>query len=138
MRFESVSPYLYYGEHAGEALDWLARVFEFGESTRYVDDQGRVQEGHIMVGDTPVMICGASPEPGHGQGLLLVVTLDDVDAHHVHTTAAGVDADPPEDKPYGPRAYGVTDPWGYQWMFWQEVHGYTEDGKENALHEVKV
>lgn len=36
---------------AKEALDWLARVFGFGPSTRYVDDAGVVHEGHIMVGD---------------------------------------------------------------------------------------
>jgi uncharacterized glyoxalase superfamily protein PhnB len=135
--FSAVSPYLYYGDHAKEALDWLARVFGFGPSTRYVDDAGVVHEGHIMVGDTPVMVCGASPAEGHGQGMLLIVHLDDVDAHYRRTVAAGVDASPPEDKTYGPRAYSVTDPWGYRWAFWQHVRDYVEDGV-NTLHEIEV
>jgi uncharacterized glyoxalase superfamily protein PhnB len=136
-RFSAVSPYLYYGDHAKEALDWLARVFGFGPSTRYVDDAGVVHEGHIMVGDTPVMVCGASPAEAHGQGMLLIVHLDDVDAHYRRTVAAGVDASPPEDKPYGPRAYSVTDPWGYTWAFWEHVSDYVEGGV-NTLHEIEV
>jgi len=136
-RFSAVSPYLYYGNQAKEALDWLARVFGFGPSTRYVDDAGVVHEGHIMVGDTPVMVCGASPAEAHGQGMLLIVHLDDVDAHYRRTVAAGVDASPPEDKPYGPRAYSVTDPWGYTWAFWEHVSDYVEGGV-NTLHEIEV
>ena len=53
-------------------------------------------------------------------------------AHH-----AGVDASPPEDKPYGPRAYSVTDPWGYRWAFWQHVRDYVEDDVK-TLHEIEV
>lgn len=135
-RFATVSPYLYYGEHAADALDWLARVFGFGPSTRYVDDAGAVHEGHIMVGDTPVMVSSGSPDAGHGQGLLLIVRLDDVDAHHHSTVAAGVTADPPVDKSYGPRVYDVTDPWGYRWSFWQD--GPYVEGGANTLREITV
>ena len=45
-----------------------------------------------MVGDTPVMVSNGSPDDGHGQGLLLIVHVDDVDAHHRATLAAGVAA----------------------------------------------
>ena len=112
-----MSPYLYYGEHTADALDWLARVFGFGPSTRYVDDAGAVHEGHIMVGDTPVMVSSGSPDAGHGQGLLLIVRVDDVDAHHRSTLAAGVARRPAGRQALRSRAYDVTDPWGYRWSF---------------------
>jgi uncharacterized glyoxalase superfamily protein PhnB len=68
---------------------------------------------------------------------LLIVHLDDIDAHYQCPAVAGVDASPPEDKPYGPRAYSVTDPWGYRWAFWQHVRDDVEDDV-NTLHEIQV
>ena len=72
-----------------------------------------------------------------GRGYLLIVHLDDIDAHYQCPVVAGVDASPPEDKPYGPRAYSVTDPWGYRWAFWQHVRDDVEDDV-NTLHEIQV
>jgi len=123
---EGVSPYLYY-EDAGAALDWLARVFGFGPSTRYVDAEGTVREAEIAAGASTIMVSGGrAPGPDDGRGLLLIVHLDDVDAHHARTVAAGVEAAPPVDKPYGPRAYDITDPWGYRWTFWQPVIAWSD------------
>ena len=130
-----VSPYLYYAD-AGAALDWLARVFGFGESVRYLDGDGTVREAEIAVGDTRVMMTGQAPGPDDGPGQLLIVHLDDVDAHYACTVAAGVEAEPPKDESYGPRTYHVTDPWGYKWYFWQQVRPYTES--EGGLKEVRV
>jgi uncharacterized glyoxalase superfamily protein PhnB len=114
-----LSPYLYYAD-AGAALDWLARVLGFGESVRYVDPDGVVQEGEIQVGAARLMVSGRAPGPSEGAGLMLIVDVADVDAHHARTVAAGVAADPPVDQPYGPRTYQVDDPWGYHWVMWQE------------------
>jgi uncharacterized glyoxalase superfamily protein PhnB len=114
-----LSPYLYYDD-AGAALDWLARVLGFGTSVRYVDGEGVVQEGEIEVGATRLMVSGRAPGPDEGAGLLLVVHVADVDAHHAATVAAGVAADPPVQQPYGPRTYDVRDPWGYRWVLWEE------------------
>ena len=113
-----VTPYLYYAD-AGAALDWLARVFGFVEEVRYVDAEGAVRESQMRVGGTTIQLCGHAPEPGHGEGLLLIVHVDDVDAVHTRVRAAGVDAAAPEQKPYGVRSFTVTDPWGYRWDFWQ-------------------
>jgi uncharacterized glyoxalase superfamily protein PhnB/uncharacterized protein YndB with AHSA1/START domain len=130
-----VSPYLYYPD-AGAALDWLARVFGFRETARYVDDDGVVRESEMQVGDTTIQLSGGhAPGTGHGQGLLLIVHLDDVDAQHARVAAAGVEAPDPEQKPYGPRTFTVTDPWGYHWDFWQPVHDYVEG--PGGLHEIR-
>lgn len=39
VRFGEAEPYLFY-EEAGEALEWLTRVFGFRERVRYVDEDG--------------------------------------------------------------------------------------------------
>jgi uncharacterized glyoxalase superfamily protein PhnB len=131
---EGVTPYLYYAD-AGAGLDWLARVFGFEETARYVDDEGVVHESEMRVGASTIQLCGRAPDPDQGSGLLLIVHVDDVDAMHARVVAAGVDAAPPEQKPYGPRTFTVTDPWGYHWDFWQPVQAY-EQG-EGGLREVR-
>jgi uncharacterized glyoxalase superfamily protein PhnB len=63
--------------------------------------------------------------------------VDDVDAHHARVTSAGVDVTPPEDKPYGVRMFGVTDPDGYEWGFMQPTgKGYEQS--EGGLTEVRA
>jgi uncharacterized glyoxalase superfamily protein PhnB len=54
---------------------------------------------------------------------------------HARVLAAGVDAPPPEQQPYGPRTFTVTDPWGYHWDFWQPVHA--DEQGEGRLREVR-
>jgi uncharacterized glyoxalase superfamily protein PhnB len=115
--FLNISPYLYYDD-AGAALEWLGRVFGFGNTRRYLVD-GRVEEAEIEVGPVTVMLSGRAPGPQNGPGALLIVHVDDVEEQYQRVRAAGVDADPPEDKSYGPRTFHVIDPWGYTWSFWQ-------------------
>lgn len=131
VRFSRVDSYLYY-EDAGEALEWLASMFGFRERVRYADEGGAVQEAEMTVGDTTVHVGGAGTGYWERNGTtgpvghMLIVHVDDVDAHHAHATAVGVHADPPEDKPYGVRVYSVTDPGGHSWSFWQHLRDEVE------------
>lgn len=125
MSYLAISPYLYY-EDAAAALSWLARTFGFTELVRFQDGDGVVREAELAAGETVIQVCGYAgywAERGTtgpvGQELILYV--DDVDAHWTRTTGAGVPASPPEDKPYGVRAYAVTDPGGHRWSFWQRL-----------------
>ncbi|MEE3922472.1 VOC family protein [Micromonospora sp. BRA006-A] len=86
-----------------------------------------VREAELHAGDTLIMLHGADPgywakqsAPGP-VGHMCIVYVEDVDAHHKATVAAGVDAPEPEDQPYGARIYIVTDPGGHQWTFWQHL-----------------
>jgi uncharacterized glyoxalase superfamily protein PhnB len=133
---QGLTPYLYYAD-AGAALDWLSRVFGFEEVVRYVDDDGVVRESEMRVGGTTVQLSGGhEPGSGHGEGLWIIVHVDDVDAQHARVVAAGVDAPEPEQKPYGPRTFTVTDPWGYHWDFWQPVHDYVQG--PGGLREIRA
>lgn len=131
VRFGEVAPYLYY-EDAGEALEWLARVFGFRERVRYVDEDGVVQEAEMSVGDATIHVGGAGTGYWERNGTtgpvghLVIVHVDDVDAHHARAIATGAHADPPEDKPYGARVYNVTDPGGHSWSFWQRLRDEVE------------
>jgi uncharacterized glyoxalase superfamily protein PhnB len=120
VQIKGASPYLYYPD-AAVALEWLSRVLGFREVVRYVDEQGSVQEAEIAAGDTLIMLAGSrKAADGEGRGLLLIVHVDDVRAQFQRVKAAGVDADPPQEKPWGPITFNVRDPWGYQWDFWQK------------------
>ena len=49
----------------------------------------------MQVGGTTIQLCGHAPGEGHGQGLLLIVHVDDVDAMR-QVLAAGIEAPAPE------------------------------------------
>lgn len=137
VKFGGITPYMHY-EDAAAILDWLARVFRFEETSRYVDGDGRVREAGMLVGDAQLWVSGRDPGYWEGKGRgpeqLTLIWVDDVDAHHARVKAAGVDAPPPEDKPYGVRAYNVTDPEGYEWGFMQP----TGKAYEGRLTEVRA
>ena len=135
VKIKGASPYLYYPD-AAAALEWLSRVFGLREVVRYVDDQGRVQEAEIAAGDMIIMLAGGrEAEPGEGKGLLLIVHVEEVQTQHSRVTAAGVQAEEPQEKPWGPITFSVRDPWGYQWDFWQEGKPFQQG--TGGLREVK-
>jgi uncharacterized glyoxalase superfamily protein PhnB len=140
VKFGGITPYLHY-EDAATSLDWLTRVFGFEEVSRYVDDGGRVREAEMRVGDQQLWLSGRDPgywnEKGRGPEQLILIWVDDVDAQYERVKSAGVAATPPEDKPYGVRSFGVTDPDGYEWGFMQPTgKGYEQS--EGGLTEVRA
>jgi len=138
-RFGGLTPYLHY-EDADAMTDWLARVFGFQERARYVDDQATARQVEMLVGDTELWLAGHGPGywPAHGGGpdQLILVWVDDVDAHHAHVRSAGVEADPPEDKTYGVRTYTVRDPEGYEWGFMARTSAGYQKTEVGGLTEV--
>jgi uncharacterized glyoxalase superfamily protein PhnB len=113
--FQSLTPYLRYPD-GDEAVHWLSRVFGFGPASAVRDDSGRWYEGDLAVGDHGVAIGGGASVPSGGY---VIIGVPDADEMYRRVRAAGVEADEPEDKPYGPRTVAVTDPWGVTWDFWQ-------------------
>jgi uncharacterized glyoxalase superfamily protein PhnB len=140
MKFGGITPCLHY-EDAAASLEWLARVFGFEEISRYVDGDGRVREAEMHVGDARIWISGREPgywqKKGRGPEQLILIWVDDVDAHYERVRAAGFDVKPPEDKPYGVRSYGVTDPEGYEWGFMQPT-GKAYEQTPGGLTEVRA
>jgi uncharacterized glyoxalase superfamily protein PhnB len=116
--FTSLSPYLRYPD-GDAAAEWLTRVLGFGPARSVRGSDGGWAEGGVLVGPAHVDICGGHERAGKGAGALLIIGVSDVDAQYERIRAAGVEIDPPRDEDYGPRTCHVTDPWGYEWYFWQ-------------------
>jgi uncharacterized glyoxalase superfamily protein PhnB len=125
--FTSISPYLRYPD-GDAAAEWLTRVLGFGPVQVKRDHDGQWAEGEIAVGPLRIDISGRTePGAGNGGGALLIIGVADVDAQYQRIRDAGEPIDPPRDEFYGPRTCHVTDPWGYQWYFWQGEAAYPPD-----------
>ncbi|HKZ38317.1 MAG TPA: hypothetical protein VJ184_11740, partial [Chryseolinea sp.] len=55
---QTIIPMLAY-ENGVEALEWLCRVFQFKEKTRWLDEKGKLTHGEIVMDENMVML--ASP-----------------------------------------------------------------------------
>lgn len=98
----------------------------FEETWSATDDQGRLTRSHVQFGDTVLLLDkpGAhgvlSPAEAGGLTHLIVIQVDDLDAHHQRAVAGGatVRAEP-ADRPWG-RDYELADPEGYVFSFFEE------------------
>jgi uncharacterized glyoxalase superfamily protein PhnB len=121
------SPYVL-NEDAEAALEWLARVFGFAEGVRYLDAERVLRAAEMYAGDTLIHLDGVDPGYWEGQGVggpvgqLVIVYVNDVDAHHERAVSAGIAPPEPEDMFYGARTYTSEDPGGITWTFWQHLH----------------
>ena len=86
---------------------------------------GRILNAEMQVGDTELWLDAGPPRFFDADGKparpWIGVWVDDVDAMHRRVTDAGVEADAPEDKPYGVRMLNVTDPEGNSWGFMRRI-----------------
>jgi PhnB protein len=112
-------PYLFYDDVV-PMLEWYSRVFGWQELQRWEED-GKVANAEMAIGDTELWLDGGVGRSRMPESPWVGVWVDDPDAMYEQVRAAGVAADPPEDKPYGVRMLTVTDPVGYQWGFMRRI-----------------
>ncbi|WP_084142494.1 MerR family transcriptional regulator [Cellulomonas cellasea] len=107
----------------------LVDVFGLAPGPLHRDDDGTVVHGEVRTADGIVMLHRVAPEwrlaspatLGAATGML-VVTVQDVDAHHAAVVARGGTVTyPPTDQPYGVREYGALGPEGEPWSFWSPL-----------------
>jgi uncharacterized glyoxalase superfamily protein PhnB len=114
--FDGLVPYLFYDDVV-PMLEWYARVFGWEERQRWEED-GTVQNAEMAIGGREALwLDGGAGRSRLPDAMWIGVWVDDPDAMLEQVRAAGVDCDPPEDKPYGVRMLTVSDPAGYQWGF---------------------
>jgi MerR family transcriptional regulator, thiopeptide resistance regulator len=104
------------------AQEYLLRVFGFAAVQAASHTEGstyrEVMAGSQVIGLHPVEEGMTSPRLAGAPTSMTVVTVDDIDAHHARSLAAGADiVDPLADKPWGVREYGARDPQGHLWYF---------------------
>lgn len=106
------------------AHEYLVRVFGLTAGpVERDDDSGRVVHAEVSAGDQVIWLHPAgddykSPrELGAATGMT-VVAVEDADAHHSRSVAAGAEIiEAPVDQGYGVREYGARDPEGQLWFF---------------------
>ncbi|MDV6011498.1 VOC family protein [Haloechinothrix sp. LS1_15] len=133
VNYLGLAPYLYYAD-AGEALEWLVRVFGFAERVRYVDSAGFVFQATIMAGSAEIQLASVGADYWEAKGVggpvgqLNIVYVDDVDAQHerVQTALGDTEVSQPQDQPYGARIFTVQDIGGNSWTFWQHISDTVE------------
>jgi uncharacterized glyoxalase superfamily protein PhnB len=137
---QRIVPMIAYAD-AAAAIEWLSKAFGFAERAehRYTDEDGIVGHAELELGGEIVMLatpnrdyqgpkrhrqeCEATDRwldnPWVVDGVL--VTVDDLDAHHARAVAAGANViRPPEEGPVG-RLYTAEDLEGHRWMFQQQA-----------------
>jgi PhnB protein len=123
--YGTVVPYVFY-EDAVAMLDWFARVFGWVEIGRWADASGRIHNAEMLAGTSEIWIDGGGPaahltseDPRLGRWI--GVWVDDPDLLYRRVRDAGVEVDPPVDRPFGVRMCTVTDPGGYHWCFMKRI-----------------
>ncbi|MBO0828102.1 MAG: VOC family protein [Streptosporangiales bacterium] len=118
----TVVPVLVYPD-VRAAVAWLTATFGFVERTRIGEDH----RAQMSIGTDGAMIAadvhGEQHPPEDGIVTHQVrVRVENVDAHHERTLAAGaVVLHPPTDREYGERDYAVQDLAGHRWEFCETV-----------------
>jgi uncharacterized glyoxalase superfamily protein PhnB len=107
-------PELAYDDVAA-AAEWLCRAFGFRERLRI--GTHRVQL--VLRGGSMVVMERGPNTVGAAK---VMVSVEDVDAHHRRAREAGARIlAPPADQPFGERQYTAQDPGGHAWTFSQSV-----------------
>ena len=121
--FHTVTPYLSV-RGAAEAIEFYKKAFNAQERFRMPGPDGKsIGHAEIVIGNSIIMLadefpdCGSiSPQALNGTPVGLVLYVEDADAMFHQAIAAGATVwQPLEDKFYGDRAGGVTDPFGHKW-----------------------
>jgi MerR family transcriptional regulator, thiopeptide resistance regulator len=109
----------------GAAHAWLTQTFGLVPGELVRDGDGRAVHGEVYAGDGLIWLHPeqdsyrlASPRSLGASTASVAVLVDDVDAHHAQSVAAGVEVrQEPVDQPYGYRVYSAYDVEGHLWSF---------------------
>jgi MerR family transcriptional regulator, thiopeptide resistance regulator len=105
------------------AHEYLVRVFGLAAGPIQHDGEGHVVHAEVRAGDQVIWLHPAgdgyrSPRELGATTAMIVVTVEDADAHHERVVAAGAEVtEAPVDQDYGVREYGARDLEGHRWYF---------------------
>lgn len=127
--YHTVTPYLVVPDAAG-LIDFLKRAFGAQELERMAGPDGSVRHAAVRIGDSMVMLGGASGE-WKPLPAMLYLYVEDTDGTYARALAAGATSVmEPADQFYGDRNAGVKDASGNLW--WIATH------QEDVPHEELV
>ena len=120
-QYHGIVPYLFYDD-AEAAINWYNEKFGFAEISRWTNDEGRVQNAEMRVGNTEIWIDGSGRlKKDDDRPIWIGVWVDDVDAIFDKVQSKGVVCDPPVTREFGVRMLSVDDGMGHLWGFIKRV-----------------
>ena len=130
----TVAPYLVV-DGAAAAMEFYTRAFGAQELFRMPGPNGAIMHAEIMIGDSPVMLCDASPETGsqspqslNGTPVSIFLYVPDVDGFVARATAAGATLKVPLTNMFwGDRYAQLADPYGHVWQVATHVEDVAPD-----------
>jgi len=132
--YRSVTPYLIVNG-AARAIEFYKRALGAAELMRLDGPGGHVGHAELMIGDSRIMLADESPQSGacapkspERQAISLLVYVPDVDATFKRALDAGASqTEVVQDKFYGDRMGGFTDPFGHTWYVATHIEDMSPD-----------
>jgi PhnB protein len=124
--YPQVSPYLIVDEPAA-LIRFITDVFGGKEIRRHEDDKGRIAHAEVRLGDSVIMMGGAT-EQWPAAPAAMYVYVEDTDAAYQRGLAEGATSlQEPADQFYGDRTAGVRDRFGNQWFIGTHLETISEE-----------
>ncbi len=119
--YHGIVPYLFFDD-VEAAMQWYSRVFGFTEIGRWANDEGKIQNAEMQVGNTEIWLDGGGRRDDRDERPVWIgVWVDDVDVIYARIQAAGVECDEPVTREFGVRMLNVPDGMGHLWGFIRRV-----------------
>jgi PhnB protein len=135
--YPQVSPYLIVDEPAA-LIQFIADVFGGKETRRHEDDKGRIAHAEMRIGDSMIMMGGAT-EQWPAAPAAMYIYVEDTDAAYQRGLAAGATSlQEPADQFYGDRTAGVRDRFGNQWFIGTHLEAMSEDEMKRRNQEYQA
>jgi PhnB protein len=135
--YPQVSPYLIVDEPA-ELIQFIADVFGAKETRRHEDDKGRIAHAEMRIGDSVIMMGGAT-EQWPAAPAAMYIYVEDTDAAYQRGLAAGgTSLQEPADQFYGDRTAGVRDRFGNQWFIGTHIEKLSEEEMKRRNQEYQT
>ncbi len=114
--YHSVTPYLVVDDPQKQ-LDFLKQAFGAQETVRMDGPDGSIAHAEVKIGDSMVMLGGASGSQAGAMPMTIYLYVDDTDATYERALGSGgTSTEEPNDAFYGDRRAGVRDPGGNIWF----------------------
>jgi PhnB protein len=124
--YPQVSPYLIVDEPA-TLIRFITDVFGGKETRRHEDDKGRIAHAEMRIGDSMIMMGGAT-EQWPAASAAMYIYVEDTDTAYQRGLAAGATSlQEPADQFYGDRTAGVRDRFGNQWFIGTHIEAMSEE-----------
>ena len=120
-----------------EQISFLVKTFDARITNETAGNDGFIQHGEVVIGDTNVMMGRASSQYPARQSMNFVY-VENVDRVHKRLLENGAtEIMSPEDRPYGMRESGTKDPFGNEWWIAELLHPTVSNDEQQLLNYAK-